>query len=49
MTVETNRMAYDIVPTSDIKESGQQADGWWKKQRQKRTKPLKIVRDGEAA
>lgn len=48
---KTNAMLlrYDIVPTSDIKESGQQADGWWKKQRQKRTKPLKIVRKGKVA
>ena len=48
---KTNAMLlrYDIIPTSDIKESGQQADSWWKKQRQKRTKPLKIARKGKVA
>ena len=48
---KTNAMLgrYDIIPTSDIKESGHQADTWWKKQRQKRTKSLKIVRKGKVA
>lgn len=40
---------YDIIPTEDIKESGRQADGWWKEQRQKRKRKLKIIRKGKVA
>ena len=48
---KTNAMIrrYDIIPTEDIKESGRQADQWWKDQRQKRTKKLKVVRKGRVA
>jgi len=40
---------YDIIPTDDIKESGRQANDWWKEQRQKRTKKLKVVRKKKVA
>ncbi len=48
---KTNEMLrrYNIIPTADIKESGRQADGWWKAQREKRAKKPKLMRKGNVA
>jgi hypothetical protein len=48
---KTNAMLrrYDIIPTDDIKESGRQADDWWKAQREKRSSKLKVARKRKIA